>query len=302
MGSDPAIQILEAGTGHGGLTLHLARAIHAANAGISPLPRKEGHASRTDQSKSPTAIWRYAKTLTVGSLSRIFGSGNGSKVTKARDPWRRAVVHTIDVSSKYSELATKTVSGFRRGMYLRDIEFYVSSVSEWIDQQMQSRSQRPFLSHAILDLPSSHSYIEGTANALQVDGKLLVFNPSITQINSVVELVKSKRLPLQLEKVVETGPAMTGGRPWNVRFLKPRALIKGVDDQKTPDTGTADPPVIDDEGRNRSNKAKKEDNLDDDDDDDDEGWEMVCRPKPGDRISGGGFVALWSKNRTRNKY
>ena len=32
-GAQPPAEILEAGTGHAGLTLHLARAIHAANVG-----------------------------------------------------------------------------------------------------------------------------------------------------------------------------------------------------------------------------------------------------------------------------
>ena len=28
---------------------------------------------------------------------------------------------------------------------------------------------------------------------------------------------------------------------------------------------------------------------------DDNGWEMVCRPKVGIRISGGGFVGVWRR-------
>ncbi|KAL9605822.1 MAG: hypothetical protein Q9179_001008 [Wetmoreana sp. 5 TL-2023] len=288
---DPAIQILEAGTGHGSLTLHLARAIHAANVGLTVSPR--------DRPRPSTALWQSAKTFAWRTFARILGRNvseedNAQPVTEARSPRRRAVIHTVEVSPNYSELAVRTVSGFRRGIYMRNIEFHVSNVSEWIDRQMQTRSQKPFLSHAILDLPGSRSYVEKTACALHVDGKLLVFNPSITQINSVVELVKTKSLPLQLEKVVEIGPAMTGGRPWNVRFAKPRALIKEQSERKMADTDTNDEVAVKHKGQTNRDEFDGEG-----DSTDDGGWEMVCRPRPGDRVSGGGFVALWSKNRTR---
>ncbi|KAL8722908.1 MAG: hypothetical protein Q9225_000678 [Loekoesia sp. 1 TL-2023] len=246
------IEILEAGTGHGSLTLHLARAIHAANAGWD-MPR-------TDD----------AQTVTKKSRLR-----------------HRAVVHTIDISSKYSEHAAKIIGGFRRGIYTRDIEFHVGDVSEWIDRQIDARDQRAFLSHIILDLPMSHTHIEKALSALQVDGKLILFNPSITQINSAIELVKTLRLPLQLERVVEVGPAMTGGRIWDVRLVRPRALTREANVKSISDTDT-------DNSRPASNALDDEASFDDDG-----GRYLVCKPKIGDRISGGGFVALWSRNRTR---
>jgi hypothetical protein len=42
------------------------------------------------------------------------------------------------------------------------------------------------------------------------------------------------------------------------------------------------------EGRNAASETK------------DEGWQMVCRPKVGDRIIGGGFVGVWKKQRARS--
>lgn len=246
------LEILEVGTGHGALTLHLARAIHAANSG-------------RERSMSD----------------------NGQPSTPPSEPKHRAIVHTVEASPRYSEHAVKIVGGFRRGVYMRDIEFHVGDVSVWIDQQMAARDQSPFLSHVILDLPSSYGHVEKATSALHVDGKLVLFNPSITQINAAIELVKAQKLPLQLERVIEVGPAMTGGRVWDVRLVKPRALIKEVNDRSTLVT------EIDDD-----QPASKE--LDDKGSlDKDEGWQMVCKPKIGDRISGGGFVALWSRNRTR---
>lgn len=118
----------------------------------------------------------------------------------------RALIHTVDESRKYSKHAIKIVGEFRQGLYLRDVQFHVGSVSEWIDQQINARGKETFLSHAVLDLPSSHSHVEKATSALHVDGKLVLFNPSITQINQAMELVKTRRLPLQLERVVEVGP------------------------------------------------------------------------------------------------
>ncbi|KAL8939336.1 MAG: hypothetical protein Q9211_002790, partial [Gyalolechia sp. 1 TL-2023] len=253
--SDPptqTLEILEAGTGHGALTLHLARAIHAANSG-----------------------WERST------------SGNGQTLTPASELEHRAIIHTVDESSRYSEHAVKIVSGFRRGMYMRDIEFHVGDVSVWIEQQMAARDQSPFLSHVVLDLPSSYSHVERAVSALHVDGKLVLFNPSITQINAAVELVKAQKLPLQLERVVEVGPAMTGGRIWDVRFVKPRALTKEVNNRSTLTTEIND-------DQSASKEWDDKGSLDSD-----EGMQMVCKPKIGDRISGGGFVALWSRNRTR---
>lgn len=206
----------------------------------------------------------------------------------------RAIIHTVDVSSKYSQHAAKIVGDFRRGMYLRNVNFHVGNVSEWIEQQMHARGPRPFLSHVLLDLPSSHNHVGTATSALHVDGKLLVFNPSITQINSVVQYIKAKRLPLQLERVVEVGPSMTGGRIWDVRFAKPRALIKGVDENVTfVKCANADQAVKDDA------KASCLDDGEEEQPHDQKSFEIVCRPKSGTRISGGGFVALWSRNRTR---
>lgn len=179
-------------------------------------------------------------------------------------------------------------------MYMRDICFQVGNVSQWIDQQMSARNQKPFLSHALLDLPSSYSYVEKAASALRVDGKLVLFNPSITQINKAIELVNTRRLPLQLERVVEVGPAMTGGRIWDVRLVKPRALTKEPHEKPTAATGKDD-----DTGVQRGEDLVSSGAIVEGSPDNNKECQMVCRPKVGDRVSGGGFVALWSKNQTR---
>ncbi|KAL8694433.1 MAG: hypothetical protein Q9218_000925 [Villophora microphyllina] len=298
VGSDAAIQILEAGTGHGGLTLHLARAIHAANVGLD-FPSKSTRIARQEDTRhSPSALWRHVKEVAVDGWTRMWRGGSTQPVSGTQHSRRRAVIHTVDVSPGYARFAAKNVENFRKGMYMRNIDFHVGDVSDWIEQHTQAnRQEQQFLSHAVLDLPSSHTHIEKTVSALQVNGKLLVFNPSITQINSVVELVKTRRLPLQLEKVIEIGPAMTGGRLWSVRHVKPRALTKETSGRSALAV-SSDERHVDREGQSRCGEANLSEVLDDEYED--QGWQLVCRPKPGERVSGGGFVALWSRNRTRN--
>ena len=261
--------MLEAGTGHASLTLHLARAVHAANQNVeaSPAPLIS-HTSKGATTERPLHH-------------------------------RQAIVHTIDVSPSHSQHAQEIVSGFRHGMYSKDIDFHVGDVSEWIRQTSAARGlsnsdenarqgenttednqsgAKAFLSHIILDMPDAHIHVETATSALLVNGGLVVFNPSITQIMTVVKMIKEKYLPLQLDRVLELGQQMTGGKEWDVRCVKPRARVQTA-------AGGATATAAGDESREFSKPHEEET----------EQWEMICRPKVGDRISGGGFVALFKK-------
>ena len=198
-------------------------------------------------------------------------------------------------------------------MYIHDIDFHVGDISDWIDEQsaarglnlQQAESDETFLSHIILDLPSAHRHLAKAASALHANGSLIVFNPHITQITTVVQMVKEQYLPLQLERVVESGPNMTGGKEWDVRSVKTRArnqadleeaarkakqgaarepepvsssLLGDFDAGASVDAQTADP------GEKIETSPKR-----------DEGWEMVCRPKVGFTVTGGGFVCHFKK-------
>jgi tRNA (adenine57-N1/adenine58-N1)-methyltransferase len=262
--SGPLLEILEAGTGHGALTLYLARAIHAAN----PL------ASSDD-----------------------------------RRHQRGAIIHSLDISPTHSEHARKIVEGFRRGLYMKDVEFHVGDISKWIDQQVSIREQerrdstdKTFMSHIILDLPSSHTHVEKAAAALRTNGNLLVFNPSVTQINACVQLIKQRRLPLQLDRILELGSAVTGGREWDIRAVKPRALLKAENEKKANVMVTV-AESMDEEARLKDNSASitRDEEQAQAMAEDDAGWEMICRPKPWTRTVGGGFLAVWKKMRDRRE-
>ncbi|KAK4507005.1 hypothetical protein PRZ48_000739 [Zasmidium cellare] len=238
----PKLEILEAGTGHGALTLHLSRAVQAAN-------------SATQANSNP-------------------------------DDWkaqRRAVIHTTDVSSQFSAHAQTVVEGFRQGIYARNVDFHVGDVSEVLKSLQSSRDTSSFLSHAILDMPSADVHLANVADALRTDGTLIVFNPSITQIIRCAEKVKEQGISLDLDKVVELGVnGGSGGREWDVRFIRPRA-----EETSQPET----PTEADCEGGDESTDLRAPVSAAD------RPYSLVCRPKVGDRIVGGGFLGVWKKQR-----
>ena len=265
------LEILEAGTGHGALTLYLSRAIHAAN---PPLP--------TDESDDALATWKRS---------------------------RRALIHTLDVSEKYSLHARAVVRGFRHGLYAPNIDFHTADLASWLRAEHASRSATPFLSHAILDLPSAQQHVADVAKALRVDGTLVVFNPSITQILQCASRIREEGVALEMERVVELPTnGQAGGREWDVRAVRPRALSKAAE--------IADDHVISTEGAEHEVEGESSGAIVDSSDDaevngvkerhiaapraKDDGWQMVCRPKVGDRIVGGGFVGVWKKQRDRS--
>lgn len=242
------LEILEAGTGHGSLTLYLSRAIHAAN------------------------------------VDRSQPSG------RVEDDARRAIIHTIDVSGKFSAHAKEVVEGFKHGLYASNVDFHVGDVSDWLKEKQSTRGPDPFLSHAFLDLPSADTHLQTVARALKTDGTLIVFNPSITQINECAIKIKNEDIQLDLERIVELGVnGGSGGREWDVRFVRPRAVLKAEaealatestgeeitgEDEEVGDSTTPIPVAVDDKP-----------------------WSMVCRPKVGEKITGGGFLGVFKRRR-----
>lgn len=293
----PWLEVLEAGTGHGGLTFYLARAVHAANALRLRSNSSSNQAVNVLQSAS-------CSQNSAPSYQRASGQGDHPNLTsqfsyKHRTDDRQAVIHTVDVSLKHSKHAEKTVKGFRRGIYANDIVFHVGDVSQWIDEQVHIRGLGPdgkaFLSHIVLDMPSSFQHVAKAASVLHTNGSFLAFNPSITQIASLVKMVKQLNLPLVLNSVLELGPN-SGGRHWDVRTVIPRTLTemaeastkeddalrnmdKDLDNRPVADLADLKPAT----GDSQPIDAQAT------------GVEMVCRPKVGHRVAGGGFLGVWRK-------
>ncbi|KAI9823913.1 MAG: hypothetical protein M1832_002231 [Thelocarpon impressellum] len=275
--SDPEhpLEILEAGTGHGSLTLHLARAIHAANTTPPCAPQVQW-------GRTPDEIGAVPEDDTEECSQRL------AYAAWART--RNAKIHTVDASAQYSAFAQGVVHGFRQGLYYPHVDFHKGDVSAWLTSS--SRPNTTFLAHAILDLPSSHTHLRTVARALHTDGALLAFNPSVSQIGECVRRIRAEKLPLALERVLELGNGgSSGGREWDVRAVRPRALSAPT----TPRAEAQADPEAD--GRYRQLFVEQHTPPRAGPRSADDGWEMVCRPKVGDRVTGGGFLGVWRKMR-----
>lgn len=100
--SQPPLEILESGTGHGSLTMHLSRAIAAAN---PPQPAPV-------DAEQDWIEWRKM---------------------------RRAVLHSVEINDKTSSHAQKLVKGFRQGLYHPHIDFHISDVASWVASQQRTQ-------------------------------------------------------------------------------------------------------------------------------------------------------------------
>lgn len=307
-------EIFEAGTGHGALTLHLARAIHGLNPAPPPLPpirsldnspmgeprhknpndphldqvTTQGRESSTDEpnfqngdmpsyDQHPESI----NKLTTGPEHKSIEEVNA----EASLPSRRAVIHTLDISPAFSKYAQNIVRNFRRGLYYHNIDFHVGTIPEYLSSRLAT-TPGPFLEHTVLDLPSPQDHLEIVGQALKPNGSLIVFCPSITQIADCVKVVQEKRLPFHLQSVLELGAGVgVGGREWDVRLVKARAVLKAEAEASKLQEQSEVASDLDSVGDEKSFPTTSQDS----------GWAMVCRPKVGSVVTGGGFLGLWRR-------
>ncbi|TGO14596.1 hypothetical protein BTUL_0051g00620 [Botrytis tulipae] len=305
--NDETLEIFEAGTGAGSLTLHLARAIHGANTRAPPIP------------KLPKTKGKVNPDDDLYRLGGEFGKRN-EELTDQYNEWRsqrRAVIHSLDADERHSRHAQRTVRNYRHGVYFPHIDFHVGSIHDYLSKRLEE-TKGVFLDHAILDIPGIQDEMEIVGKCMKPDGRLITWCPSITQHMKCLEIVKGKKLPFVLDRVLELGSQLsTGGREWEVRSVKPRALIKAekkakaeemeredrsktafaVDEWLTKISSeevdeVASEDVETSESESITVQASTEEDIDLTDM---SGWEMICRPKVGDRITGGGFVGVWKK-------
>ncbi|KAF7948255.1 uncharacterized protein EAE97_003666 [Botrytis byssoidea] len=305
--NDETLEIFEAGTGAGSLTLHLARAIHGANTRAPPIPKLPKTRGKVDPDDD---IYR---------LGGDFGKRN-EELTNLYNEWRsqrRAVIHSLDADERHSRHAQRTVRNYRHGVYFPHIDFHVGSIHDYLSKRLEE-TKGVFLDHAILDIPGIQDEMEIVGKCMKPDGRLITWCPSITQHMKCLEIVKGKKLPFVLDRVLELGSQLsTGGREWEVRSVKPRALIKAekkakaeemeredrsktafaVNEWLTKISSTeVDEVASEDVEISESESVTVQASTGEDSDlTDMSGWEMICRPKVGDRITGGGFVGVWKK-------
>jgi hypothetical protein len=230
----------------GSLTLHIARALHAANAPVPPSLRRAICEAKFRPKSNP-------------SLKRVDLAEEAEAALDEYRTTRRAILHTLDQKPKHTHAAYKLVRNFRRAQYLPSVDFHIGSIDDYLSSRLSQSGGQPFLSRAILDLPSAHENAERVVESLLPNGILILFKPSISQIADFQKWATETRQPLRLEKVLELPVSTTsdgvhdagGGRHWDVKTVVPKASQAG------------DGKIV-----------------------------QVMRPKVGERIAGGGFVAV----------
>jgi tRNA (adenine57-N1/adenine58-N1)-methyltransferase len=260
-GPQEKLEVLEAGTGHGALTLHLSRAIHAAN---TPLPRRAAQQQQHD------------KQIPAGGT---VADEDSLELTRWKAT-RNAVIHSIDISEKHSLHARGILGNFRHGIYYGNVDFHVGDIAQFL-----ATRPKAFLSHAILDMPSANHRLEVLCPHLRTDAKVLVFNPSVTQIAECIREIDRLGLPLKLDSVIELPAGANGGREWDVRLANIRkseggstsnersGLVAWLARKLCAVAGIDIPP--------QDNKHQEK--------------VFVCRPKVVERTGVGGFVGVWRK-------
>lgn len=214
--STTRLEILDAGTGHGALALHLAKSIAVAN----PVP-PEYSVPRT-------------KNVTTDASEQV-------DIDRQWETWRgsrKAIVHTIEDRAPNLASAEKVIRGFRQGLYWPHIDFHCADVKDWVEGQYAERHQ--FLSYAMLDLPNTTTKLSSVSAALLAGGKLCAFVPSISQIAECQRFIHEHDLPLTQLQVVELGDGISTGREWDLRYVIPRSEQKRIaESDSSPTSSTA---------------------------------------------------------------
>ncbi|AAS52267.2 ADR347Cp [Eremothecium gossypii ATCC 10895] len=182
------LQYLECGTGHGSLTLYIAKALHAANAFY------DGKDDRT-RGAILHSLDRNEKHLKVGMENvKQFRKG----------------LYWADVEF---HLESNGPNGWLE-----------SPAAEYYGGRLGRSDNRGFLDGAFLDLPSPEDHLAKLSDCMAINAPIIVFTPSIMQIWDCVERVKAEGLRLSLITVYELTAGSGGGgmRQWDLR----RSLIK----------------------------------------------------------------------------
>jgi hypothetical protein len=132
---------------------------------------------------------------------------------------------------------------------------------------------------------------------LKQNGLLAVFAPSVTQIGDALNTIREQRLPFVLDRAVELGTGISSGRLWDVRFATTRSrshtkLVTNITDGN-PDEAAQE---VAEYASEKEPEKESEDEIAASTQEVAKGETvLVCRPKVGERIVGGGFVGLFRR-------
>ncbi|AGO10695.1 AaceriADR347Cp [[Ashbya] aceris (nom. inval.)] len=177
------LQYLECGTGHGSLTMYIAKALHAANAFY------DGKDDRT-RGAILHSLDRNEKHLKVGMENvKHFRKG----------------LYWSDVEFHLEENGPNG--------------WLDSPAAEYYGGYLGRGDPQGFLDGAFLDLPSPEEHLSKLCDNMATNSPIVVFTPSIMQIWNCVERVKAEGVQLSLTAVYELTAGSGGGgmRQWDLR-------------------------------------------------------------------------------------
>lgn len=188
---DSPIQILEAGTGHGSLSLAICSKLHITNAFLEKFGVRGGVLHSIDCNKNHSRRGE----ITVEQFKRG--------------------LYKNDIKFHIAESPT---------------DWLQNQSSEWkaleSNQDTLEENHEGFLSGAFLDMPDIPQNIKEISKNLKQDAPLIIFCPSVTQILDVIKTIRESEGSIKLTHIrtVELPPGIGGGlQDWDVRYTKIRA-------------------------------------------------------------------------------
>lgn len=142
-------EIFEAGTGHGALTLHLARAIQAFNPAPPAIPKILSPTtidgiSVPPSNPAPVSIPAgvegvFLEEALQKAEARVKRETKEMEEYQAYKTQRRAVLNTLDIDPRYQQHARKVVRGWRQGMYAHNVDFHVGSIPDYLEARLAAQ-------------------------------------------------------------------------------------------------------------------------------------------------------------------
>ncbi|ODV84683.1 hypothetical protein CANARDRAFT_28844 [[Candida] arabinofermentans NRRL YB-2248] len=193
--SQPPLQFLEAGTGHGSLALQIVKAIHPANCFVKQLGMDVRGAVLHSIDCNP----KHSKT--------------GSKTVKEF----KNGMYANDVEFHLSESPTTWLQN--------ESQSWVELSRDKDEQQLEFEDKNAFLSGVFLDMGGFEKQLPECAKHLKLDAPLVIFCPSVTQVMDAVRIVdETPEMNLQFVKTVQLLDGAGGGlKEWDTRKAVIRA-------------------------------------------------------------------------------
>jgi len=186
------IQILEAGTGHGSLTLSICSKLHVRNCYLKKFGVRGGILHSIDN--FPKHSKRGQKTI---------------------ENFKRGL-YKDDVEFHIAESPTD---------WLQNHSDHWKSLEKH-DQSISKDDKEGFLSAAFLDMPDPKLHLKQISKNLKQDAPLIVYCPSVTQIIQILDEIRINKESIKLThtRTIQLTPGIGGGlQDWDVRYTFIRA-------------------------------------------------------------------------------